>query len=378
MPQKRQSLPVWFLAQVAGFVTWAAVGVPMLLERPQGFIDAAFVLWLVCYLGFGVVFWLINQTWLDPVVHRYSLLPLTLMTLATFGVIGLVPGYWIGGILLIIVTSYAPHVLPFRAATLWMLVQTLVMGVLFLLSGEAAAALVQAALYLGFQTFALFTTHAALSEARAREELAGVNAELRATQALLTESSRMTERVRIARDLHDLIGHHLTALSLNLEVASHKAEGGALEHVQKSQALAKLLLSDVRETVGVMRESAALELSHALRALVRDLPGLKVHLKLPPDLALDDPHRAQVVVRCVQEIITNTLKHAGAQNLWLELAHIGDGVEIRAWDDGRGAKEVTAGHGLKGMKERLVALGGDLALASAPGEGFSLRARLPA
>ncbi len=381
-PAKRQPLPSWFLSQVAGFVTWAAVGVPMLLERPQHLITeppvtAAFALWLVCYFGFGFLFALITQPRLDPVVHRYHLLPLTLLTLFTFGVMGLVPGYWLGGILLIIVTSYAPHVLSFRAATLWTLGQTLVMTGLFLSTGEAGQALVQAALYLGFQVFALFTTHAALSEARARAELANVNAELRATQALLSESSRVAERVRIARDLHDLIGHHLTALSLNLEVASHVSEGKALVHVQKAQTLTKLLLSDVRETVSAMREDATLNLSNALETLTCDIPNLKIHLTLPHDLRLDDPHRAQALLRCVQEVLTNTVKHAGAANLWLDLVRTEGGLELRARDDGRGAGSVTAGHGLSGMKERFVSLGGDVSLTSTPGQGFSLRARLP-
>ena len=94
--------------------------------------------------------------------------------------------------------------------------------------------------------------------------------------------------------------------------------------------------------------------------------------------SLDDPERAQVVVRCVQEVITNTLKHAQAENLWLELLATPNGIEVSAHDDGCGAREVTAGNGLRGMRERLTSLGGDLSLTSSPGEGFSLHAKLPA
>src|SRR3546814_12036878 len=75
------------------------------------------------------------------------------------------------------------------------------------------------------------------------------NSELRATRALLAESSRLSERMRISRELHDLLGHHLTALSLNLEVATHVSSGKAQEHVRQAHTLAKLLLTDVREAV---------------------------------------------------------------------------------------------------------------------------------
>ena len=186
----------------------------------------------------------------------------------------------------------------------------------------------------------------------------------------------MAERVRIARDLHDLIGHHLTALSLNLEVASHVSEGKALAHVQKAQTLTKLLLSDVRETVGVMREDAVLNLSNALETLTRDIPNLKIHLTLPHDLRLDDPHRAQALLRCVQEVLTNTVKHAGAANLWLDV--------IRTEGGSSSALETTARRGERHRgswaqrhERALRLLGGDVSLASTPGQGFSLRARLP-
>lgn len=380
MPSARAALPVEALSQVAGYITWLAVGVPMVLEPPQG-PTWPLVLWGGCFAGFGALFALINAPRLDPWVHRVRLLPLSLMTLCSLGVIGFGAGYWVGGVLLIIVASYAAHLLPLPHAALWVLAQTVVMGALFLATGEVAQALVQAALYLGFQSFALFSTHAALSEARAREVLARVNAELRATQELLSESSRVAERLRIARELHDLIGHHLTALSLNLEVASHvleaQGEGRALTHVRTAQGLAKGLLGDVREVVSEVRSGGALDLAGALQTLLEGIPDLQIHLDVQDDLGVDDPQRAQVVLRCVQEVITNTVKHAGARNLWITLERTERGLTLAARDDGGGARALGRGNGLTGMEERLEGLGGRLELHPNPGRGFSLEAWLP-
>ena len=131
----------------------------------------------------------------------------------------------------------------------------------------------------------------------ARDELRKVNSELRATQALLAESTRIAERVRISRELHDLVGHHLTALSLNLEVASHLVSGKAVEHVAQAQTVAKLLLSDVREVVGAMRGGDSIDLTEALLRLSEGVPKPQIHLDIPELLTVDDPQRAQVVLR---------------------------------------------------------------------------------
>ena len=156
--------------------------------------------------------------------------------------------------------------------------------------------------------------------------------------------------MRISRELHDLVGHHLTALSLNLEVASHLVQGQAQEHVRQAQSVAKLLLSDVREVVSQLREGDSIDLTQALRNLTEGVPGLAIHLELPPRFSVDDPKRAQVLLRCAQEIITNTVRHAGARNLWLTFERSADRqMAIHAHDDGQGASELRQGNGLTGM-----------------------------
>src|SRR6185295_3006205 len=117
------------------------------------------------------------------------------------------------------------------------------------------------------------------------------------------------------------------------------------------------------------------DLREALRTLVEDLPGLTVHLALPDRLVIDDAARAHCVLRCVQEIVTNTLRHARADNLWITIEQDDSGITVDTRDDGRGAAAVEPGNGLSGMRARLEELGGFLRIAPAP--SFAVTAQLP-
>lgn len=101
-------------------------------------------------------------------------------------------------------------------------------------------------------------------------------------------------------------------------------------------------------------------------------------VRAPETLRLDDPEQANAILRAVQEIVTNAKKHAGAQNVWIELAANRAGVNLSARDDGGGAADVTPGHGLTGMRERFEQLRGQVEFRTAPGQGFEVRASLPA
>jgi signal transduction histidine kinase len=92
---------------------------------------------------------------------------------------------------------------------------------------------------------------------------------------------------------------------------------------------------------------------------------------------MTDPRRAQVLLRCAQEMVTNSVRHARARNLWLSLVQDVSGVALTARDDGCGVTEVKAGNGLNGMAERLRLMGGELKIESSPGDGFSLQAWIP-
>lgn len=229
----------------------------------------------------------------------------------------------------------------------------------------------------GFQVFAITAAHLARSEAQARDELTRLNGELRATQVLMAESARMSERLRISRDLHDIMGHSLTTLAIHLEVASRLARGQAAQHVQCARDVASDLLTQVRCVVNRVRVEPV-DLRAALGALTDGALGLQVRLLLPDELAALDAARADAVIRCVQEVITNALRHARAQELVIELRQTPDGcVSIEARDNGQGGKFVEGG-GLTGMRERFKMLGGELSIASSPGQGFTVHGAIPA
>jgi signal transduction histidine kinase len=131
-------------------------------------------------------------------------------------------------------------------------------------------------------------------------------------QALMTENARMSERLSISRDLHDILGHSLTTLTIHLDVAGRLASGQAAEHVQCAREVAGALLAEVRTIVNRVRVDPV-DLRATLLALTEGAVGLEVELSLPEDLWDLDPARADAIVRCVQEAITNTLRHAQAK-----------------------------------------------------------------
>jgi signal transduction histidine kinase len=127
---------------------------------------------------------------------------------------------------------------------------------------------ISATLFLMFNLFALIMMNTAIKERRAREQANQLNRELLATHSLLRQASQQAERVRIARNIHDLLGHHLTALTINLQVASRIVEGEAKEKVEQCHSLSKVLLSDVREAVSEIRDKSNIYLKDALEILV--------------------------------------------------------------------------------------------------------------
>ncbi len=369
------------LLRSGGFAVWAAVGLPVFVAQfrpPQGWrFGLPVAAWIASFLLFGVAFWLATSRRRGGPDRAGGLGLAAGQSAAVLSLVALPPCFGLEGSLLVLVALQLGGLLARRAAVMWIAVQSAgLLAVVWLHWGWHWGVVLGFA-YLPFQLIADATTRLLAEETAARELLSAANAELTATRGLLAQSARNAERTRIARDLHDLLGHHLTALSLHLEVASHRAEGDARVHVETAQSVTKLLLGDVRGAVTALRTSESLDLPEALRQLALGIPRPRVHVSVARDVALDDPEAAHVLFRCAQEIVTNAVRHASAENLWLEVVREANGVAIRARDDGQGAPAVGAGNGLAGMRERLEERGGSLSCETAAGHGFAVTAVLP-
>ncbi|MET0980975.1 MAG: histidine kinase [Telluria sp.] len=216
-----------------------------------------------------------------------------------------------------------------------------------------------------------------LHERRTRQALAAAHAQVLATQSLLADTVRGAERLRIARDLHDSVGHHLTALNLHLDLALRQAGSGAPPALPTARGVSQELLAQVRSVVTSTREDRAIDLAHALQLLCAGLPMLKVDLRIDAAAARQPAPQAHALFCCIQEAVTNVLRHAQAGQLTIVL-EAQDGMTVASVaDDGRGKPCATEGNGLRGMRERLADLGGELRYAQGRSGGFALEMRMP-
>ncbi len=225
-----------------------------------------------------------------------------------------------------------------------------------------------------WQVFAFCGGYIAAAEQLSRIRLSGAHAELVATQQLLSEAIRASERVRIARDLHDAIGHHLTALNLHLDLAVRQAGSNAAESMHASRGLAQRLLAEVRAVVNIERKDQTINLRRALETLCAGLPSRLIALSFDEDVEVRTPTLAHAIFCCVQEAIGNSTRQSGA--LQVAVRNQGDGLAISINEEGKGMRKIKEGESLLGLRERIGALGGRLE-AGLPQGGFGMEIWLP-
>ncbi len=211
-------------------------------------------------------------------------------------------------------------------------------------------------------------------------EMARTNRALREARAELAELAVADERLRFARDLHDLLGHGLSVIAIKAELATRLLPDRpeeARRHVAELEAVAREGLVQVREAVSGYRQPAlAAELVGARTAL--EAAGIETEIQ-EPGVRLA-PETDAVMAWTVREGTTNALRHSGAKRVRIRVtAGLGETV-AEVGDDGGGAGGEPApggGHGLAGLRERAHALGGDVEAGPAPGGGFRLRVAVP-
>jgi signal transduction histidine kinase len=352
---------------IIALATWLLVLVPALLYHgPTGSMDWR---WTAICVSFALLFAL------D--LHRPHLFLLGLASAAALGLVLLRCNGYEGAFLALIAMQLGRRVNR-TIGIGWILGQSLLLGIADAITFSPRSAELLLPPYLALQLVAFFVFDALSREAAARETLAVRNAELRGVGQILADSSRMAERLRISQELHDALGHHLTALSLNLEAALQLTQGAAHASVATAQDLARRLLMDVREIVAESRARDGVNIADALQTLIGAMPRPKIHIDVPAGLRTTDPERAHTLLRCAQEVVTNAARHSEARNLWIKVRCEGSTLRIEARDDGRGSARTDGGFGIRGMRERVAQAGGELHVATRPGQGFEVTALLPA
>ena len=250
-------------------------------------------------------------------------------------------------------------------------------------SAVALIACVIAALGLGLYSAARHALVAELRERAHRLELE------RDQQGQLAAAA---ERARIAREMHDIVAHHLTAivaLSDGAAAQVRRAPERAEAAMTEAASTGRLALRDTRQLLGVLREDhapaelAPLSGDISVDQLVERVrsTGLAVRYETAGDSSAVSSAARLCVYRVIQEALTNTMKHAGrGARATVRVQYAPSEIRVLAEDDGQGTATLPfppSGHGLEGMRERVKALGGDVSSGPRPSHGWTVSARLP-
>jgi signal transduction histidine kinase len=282
---------------------------------------------------------------------------------------------------------------PLRPGLVWLGGLSVLAGAYFVDQAGLEGGLMLTATYaVGFLFFGIIAN--ALTQARLTQrqntmllsELQAKNRQLEDYAAKVEELAVVEERNRLAREMHDTVGHRLTAASVQLEGAQRLASSEparAAEMIGAGRQQVRQALQDLRQTVGRLREPVEVELPlpqalSRLAASFQEATGLAIGLDLPDNVREVSSAQRLALYRTAQEGLTNVQRHASACQAWLHLECSPDHICLRVVDDGRGLGAGSpAGFGLRGLQERATQLGGSITISDRPEGGTILMIRLP-
>ena len=240
--------------------------------------------------------------------------------------------------------------------------------------------------------FSVVVSQMRLNEQHARQKAEALAGELEAANRLLAEYASQAEelaatqeRNRLAREIHDNLGHYLTIVNIQIEAAKVTCEtdpARALDALNKAQDLAQKGLNSVRESVAALRVSPVegRSLEDAIAGLIEEsrVSGIAIEFTMLGNSHPVESKSALALYRVVQEGLTNVRKHAGASRVDAQLDFSQpDTIRLTLRDNGVGAADTSGGFGLIGLRERVHLLGGEFAIHTQPGAGFTLEVSLP-
>lgn len=382
----RRRVPLYdpFLVNVAAYLTLGAVAISGLLA-----LETTRSRWIagVLLIAFGILLALALRIENE---ERYVHLYFAAQTLVSGSLFSLQPDHSPFGALFFVLSAQVMLLLPLGPAAVWIVVFSLITGIAFahffgwigllwLLPNIGG--------YLFFATFGNLWRQAELARRRSQQLLD----ELQAAQRQLQDLAVVEERNRLAREMHDALGHRLTVAIVQLEGAQRlipTAPDRAARMIGAMREEMKEAIAELRRTVTALRapleDGEGTPLNAALARLAQsfqDSTGLAVHLDLLGALPdLPEAHRL-ALYRAAQESLTNAQRHAAAKQVWLTVSAANGHITLTAADDGKGfgkrAETSEGSYGLRGLRERAAQLGGELALEMRPGGGAQLRFSLP-
>jgi len=347
-----------WLLHFSGFLTWLVIcflSLNNLIIGPEYFLKLA--AFLVFYISFAVI--VSSRTASFPKRDKLILLGQVILVL----ILVKFDKYDITPILLVLIATQLPSRFSRRQA-MYILIYITAAHFLLIYDGHILNTFFHVIIYFMLQIFGFSAIESALREVKAKEELSAINQELLATRFMLKESSQRKERLRISRDLHDVIGHQLTALALNLEVSRHKVPDEFKPLLEDNLSHAKSLLSNVREVVKEMRTEEQFDLVEKLAALIEQLPGCQLNVESAP--IVNALSLKQQLMFCLQEGVSNAIRHGKATQFTLSAERKDKQVCIYLTDNGVVASgnklDKKLGSGLIGMQERLIDFQGKVEL----------------
>lgn len=359
----------------ASYAAWAAVWLavsPVYGRAEAGFPSGAdFVLfaWLICWM-----ICLLD----DLIAPRLYDVALVLLTALTAMALWQLPAGTTPILMILLATQFTNRLSP-----IWLASALLAVNLYFgaVMIGHWGVNPESASLTLlgmgGFQLFAVMVIIYARKAETMAEDLKSVNARLLATRSLLSETARDQERLRLSRELHDVAGHKVTALKLNLRGLARKLDAGAAAEVDKATALADELLQDLRSVVRHLRETGGIDLAESVREIARPFPRPALALEIDEHIRVPRADQAEALLRVVQEALTNAARHGPADILQVHLHRASDRLMLTVEDNGRVNGEIRPGNGLTGMRERLAELDGSLDWQRSDMGGLKLTVTLP-
>ena len=303
-------------------------------------------------------------------------------------------GAGFNALVLMPLAGHAVILLPRRTAYIALFVFTFsYVAAVFAFSGSVEAVWTGLPIFVAGLIFIVVFTQMALNEESSRREverllneLTAVNQRLREYAIQAEDLATAKERNRLAREIHDGLGHYLTTIYMQIQAAravSGNDKGRAEAILSKAQNLTQEALADVRHSVAALR--SPIDGHKPLADMIGGLLDGARNAGIEPELIVSgderplNPQTRWTLYRAAQEGISNTCKHAHASRLWINLDFTQSAcVELEVEDNGVGPGEYKEGFGLMGLKERVSSVGGELQIGSSPKGGFEFDIKVPA